>query len=209
MSAIARIHMLKSRAGLDDAAYRDLLQAATGQRSSKGLSPDQELRVIAQLEGLSKGAPARSGSAQRATGDYAPKLQALWMALHDLGMVENRTDKAMMAFVERQTGLSHTRFLTDPVDSRKAIEALKKMAQRAGAEWKPERVAKDMGLTQLQADRWAILIAQAKILRDRGADATVQRIAFADINKPLSPEQLLERQILLGRHIRELIGGEA
>lgn len=209
MSAIARIHMLKSRAGLDDAAYRDLLHAATGQRSSKGLNRDQELRVIAQLEGLSKGAPSRPSTAQRATGDYAPKLQALWMALHDLGVVENRSDKAMMAFVERQTGLSHTRFLMDPADSRKAIEALKAMARRAGADWKPERVAKSMGLTQLQADRWAILIAQAKILRERGADATVQRIAFSEIDKPLPPEQLLERQILLGRHIRELAARNA
>lgn len=209
MSATARIHMLKSRAGLDDAAYRDLLEAATGQRSSKGLDRAQELRVIEQLEGLSKGAPARPGSAQRATGPFAGKLQALWMALHDLGKVDDRSDKAMMTFVERQTGLSHARFLIDPADARKAIEALKAMARRAGAEWVSERVARDMGLTQLQADRWAILNAQARILRDLGADAASQKIAFADNNKPLAPEQLLERQIQLGRHIRELIEGKA
>lgn len=209
MSATARIHMLKSRAGLDDVAYRDLLEAATGQRSSKGLSRVQELRVIEQLEGLSKGAPPQPGSAQRATGPFAGKLQALWMALHDLGKVEDRTDKAMMAFVERQTGLSHARFLVDPADARKAIDALKKMAQRTGAEWVSERVARDMGLTQLQADRWAILNAQAKTLRDLNAPSEIQKIAFADLNKPLPPERLLDRQIELGRHIRELAGRKA
>lgn len=209
MSATAKIHVLKAKAGLDDNAYRDLLESVTGQRSAKGLEPGQELSVISTLERLVKGAPAQPGNAQRASGPYARKLQALWMALHDLGAINDRSDKSMMAFVERQTGLSHTRFLSDPVDARKAIEALKSMARRRGVEWLTPKSVERQGLSQIQADRWAVIIAQARILREANAHMDVLTIAFSDINKPLPVEQLLERQTLLGRHVRKLVGGEA
>jgi len=202
MTATARIHVLKSRAGLDDEAYRDLLEATTGQRSAKGLSEVQAGRVIARLEALSKGAPPRQGSAQRATGPWAPKLQALWMALHDLGAIRDRHDSAMIAFVERQTKISHPRFLVDPADARKAVEALKAMAKRAGVDWISDREAEKRGLSPVQADRWAVIQAQARILRDRNVDLAIITTALHQLGKPLPPEQLLERQTVLGREIR-------
>lgn len=126
MNPSAKIHVLKSHANLDDDSYRDLLQRETGKRSSKGLSEPLRLKVIAALEKL---APEKGET--RATGRFARKLQALWIAGFNLGVIHDRTDKAMMTFLKRQTGLDHMRFLRDPVDADKAIDALKIWIRRS------------------------------------------------------------------------------
>lgn len=62
------------------------------------------------------------------------KIKALWWTLYWLGEVQEPSDHAISAFVERQTGISALRFL----DHRKAtsvIEALKSWAARAGVLW--------------------------------------------------------------------------
>lgn len=125
MNPSAKIHVLKGQANLDDDSYRDLLERETGQRSSKGLSGQQRLTVITALEKL-----APPPETQRATGIYAKKLQALWIAGYNLGVIHNRTDAAMMTFLKRQTGLDHMRFLQDAKDANKAIDALKLWIRR-------------------------------------------------------------------------------
>lgn len=53
-----------------------------------------------------------------------------------LGVVRDRTDAALLAFLERQTGLEHTRFLVDAASARRMIESLKGwLAREAGVEW--------------------------------------------------------------------------
>jgi uncharacterized protein DUF1018 len=50
--------------------------------------------------------------------------------------VRDRSDRAMLAFLQRQTGVSHTRFLQDPRAALGAIEGLKSWLSRAGnVEW--------------------------------------------------------------------------
>lgn len=126
MNPSAKIHVLKSQANLDDDSYRDLLERETGQRSSKGLSGQQRLTVITALEKL---APPKQ--MQHATGPFAKKLQALWIAGYNLGVIHNRTDAAMMTFLKRQTGLDHMRFLQDAKDADRAIDALKIWIRRS------------------------------------------------------------------------------
>lgn len=120
MTALAKIHVLKNQAKLDDETYRDLVERETGKRSSKDLSDAERLKVIRALEPL---APKQDN--RRATGKYAKKLQALWIAGYNLGVIDNKSDQAMTAFLKRQTGLDHHRFLQDAGDANKAIEALK------------------------------------------------------------------------------------
>ena len=84
-------------------------------------------KVIETLKTLA----GQNGKVRRASltaeGPYAPKLQALWISAFHLGVVRNKDDKAMIAFVQRQAKVSHTRFLTDAGDARKAIEALQEL----------------------------------------------------------------------------------
>lgn len=127
MTALAKIHVLKKQAGLDDESYRDLLERETGLRSSADMTDDQHLKVIGALDRLVPG----TETPNRATGKFAKKLQALWIAGYNLGVIRNRSDKAMIAFLRRQTGLDHTRFLRDPKDADKAIDALKLWMRRA------------------------------------------------------------------------------
>ncbi len=127
MSALAKIHVLKKQAGLDDDSYRDLIERETGVRSAKGLSGTQYLKIISALDRLIP----KSANPDRATGRFARKLQALWIAGYNLGVIANRSDKSMIAFLRRQTGLDHHRFLQQAEDAEKAIDALKIWIRRS------------------------------------------------------------------------------
>jgi hypothetical protein len=130
------IHALKRQiAGLEEDDYRALLKRRFGLSSSRLLSERQAAELIDDLKRLAGSGCARKAS-ETVTGDYAPVLRALWMAAHNLGLARSRDDKALIAFVARQTGLSHTRFLRDPRAAAAAIEGLKKWMERAaGVEW--------------------------------------------------------------------------
>lgn len=135
---IRAIKTLQGRIALDDETYRGLLARETGKTSSTKLSKAEAIRVIDRLQRLA-GGPSRS-PAGTATGKFAPVLKALWLDGYHLGVVHNRDDKALIAFVQRQTGVSHTRFLTDGADAAPAIEALKAWLTRAaGVKWPASR----------------------------------------------------------------------
>jgi hypothetical protein len=131
------IHAMRRALDLTDDDYRGLLKARFRVVSSSDLDERQAGALIEELKGL--GAPAASGkrpAAKTASGKYAPVLQALWIAAWNLGLARSRDDAAMLAFVERQTGLSHTRFLADPADAARAIEGLKAwIARDGGVTW--------------------------------------------------------------------------
>ena len=130
------IHALRKAAGMEEADYRGLLAARFRVASSTALSDVQARRLIDELKGIS-GQPANApASRDKASGPYAPVLQALWLAAFNLGITRSKHDAAMMKFVARQTGVSHTRFLHDAALASKAIEGLKKWMEReAGVNW--------------------------------------------------------------------------
>lgn len=140
MGALAAIHVGRKALGLDEETYRDLLERVTGKRSAGGMTPPEhravidEMRRLGFVEGASGG--ASKGAARRLEGPFAKKLQALWIGGWNLGLVRDRRDAALLAFVERQTGISHTRFLTAAPDARAAIEGLKGwLARDGGVAW--------------------------------------------------------------------------
>lgn len=229
MNALARIHVLKKQAGLADEDYRDLLEGATGKSSAKEMTADERQHVIDKLVllvGGKSGQDVRGPSkAQRASGPYAKKLQALWMALHDLGVVRDRHDSAMLAFVERQTKLSHIRFLRDPKDAAKAIEALKDMAARRGVKWLTEAQMREKGLKKAIADRHSVLWAQHAILEGALAGGSpvatsgewqtlINELSAVERTLDSAPlkvlaEQLLNIQIRMGVFVRAAVAKAA
>jgi hypothetical protein len=163
MSATAKqigtIHALAAQAGLDEDTRRDLMERETGQRSAKEMTEAQAASVI---QALARQAPARRPS-ERMDGPYAPILRALWLAAYNLGVARSRDDRALIAFVTRQTGLEHPRFLVDAGAAKKAIEGLKAwLAREAGYE---VPTARDGGL----AARRALVRAQWRALQKLGA----------------------------------------
>lgn len=135
MNATAAIHVAKKQLRLDDDTYRDLLDRVTGKRSTADMSDQEREKVLAEFrrQGFKS---AGTGTRRRLEGKFAGKLQALWIAGWNLGVVKNRDDAALIAFVKRQTNIDHVRFLRDADDAMKAIEALKGwLARKAGVDW--------------------------------------------------------------------------
>ena len=160
---VIRIHTLRRQIpGFGDAEYRAHLQEVYGVASCKQLNFVQAAGLIDTLAAMAPKMGAakefRRGSATRVDGQYGRALQALWIAAYNLGVVDKRDDRALLAFVERQTGLSHTRFLKDPADATKAIEGLKAwIAREAGVAWPKNRSP--------LARKLAIVAAQETIMR--------------------------------------------
>ena len=148
MTALSALHATKNKAPIDEDAFRDICERVTGKRSTKVMSDKQRWMVVDELKRLypaiKQVSKPRPDSRKKLTGAYAKKLQALWIGAWNLGIVNNRDDAALLAFVKRQTGIDHTRFLRYPVDANKAIEALKAwMAREAGVDWSVSQLRHD------------------------------------------------------------------
>lgn len=135
---IGAIHSIAKQLGMTEGERRDLISGvASGKTSCRQLSQGEAIRVIDRLKTIQGGAtgPTAHGAADL-TGPYAAKLRALWLSGWHLGIVRDRSDKALLAFVARQTGIEHTRFLRAAGDAARAIEGVKAwLAREAGVEW--------------------------------------------------------------------------
>lgn len=155
-SSIAAINIAKSQLGLDEDTYRAKLKNITGKSSLRAMTELERQKVLTVLRGQGFKPAAKRGL----TGKYAGKLQALWIAGYNLGLIRDRRDSALEAFVKRQTGLERARFLHVHDDAKLVIEALKAWLARDG------KVAWDKApLSWLEPDGAKIAWAQWKILR--------------------------------------------
>lgn len=133
------IYGARKALGLDDDTARDFYERAVGKRHLTDMSADEQNRVLVALN-----REQQRGHGSRLDGPYAAKLQALWIAAFNLGVVDNRRDEALLAFVKRQTGLDHTRFLREAEAAQGAVEALKAwLARAAGVVWKAAHSPQD------------------------------------------------------------------
>lgn len=150
---LAAIHMSQKTLGLstDDASALKL--AVVGVASSADMTDAQRRRYLAHLSNLQRRqkaqhqpqasvGPAKVAHAEprraleRGQADLHDERWAvargLWIALHRAGHVHVDTDKALLAYVVRQTKLEHWRFLnTHQMNT--VVESLKKWARRVGA----------------------------------------------------------------------------
>ncbi|MBN2752595.1 MAG: regulatory protein GemA [Rhodospirillaceae bacterium] len=123
----AALHFAATKAGLDDAAYRDMLAARTGQTSAKDLT---ECEIWAVLDHLNGGTHF-----PRATRPLARKVHALWRAGAEAGWVRTGTREALRAFCGRVLYPGQHVVTADPdllpdSDLTKVVEALKAMDRR-------------------------------------------------------------------------------
>lgn len=170
---IAAIHTLAKTLGLDEDLRRAVIAAeAGGKRSCSELNFLEAGRVVERLKqeqsktarcafkGRSNASQARG--ARVVDGAYGPKLKALWLSAYNLGVVRERTDAALLAFCERQTGIAHPRWWRESAVAAKAIEALKAwMTREAGVVWPPRGA--DIADVKL-----AVIAAQCRRIEARG-----------------------------------------
>ncbi len=209
-SSIAAIHVAKKQLGLDDDTYRAKLARITGKHSVKDMTETERQQVLTVLrnEGFTPSPVARRPDGrQKLTGKFAKKLQALWIAAWNLGIVRDRDDKAMLAFVKRQTGIDHTRFLVYADDAAKAIDGLKGWLRREagvgfgntnGYEWLAKDVAK------IAWAQWRILQPAACLIVRKGFDEEVAKLlqVKAPILDHLKPSEWQIVMNALGERIR-------
>jgi hypothetical protein len=127
MSAVKAIYAGARAVGIvEEDDRRDFFERVTGKRKLRDMTPADKETVVTELRRLGFKPSARG----KLTGPFAQKLQALWISAWNLGLVRSRKDEALLAFVKRQTGISHTRFLQDAKEAARAIEALKGWIER-------------------------------------------------------------------------------
>ncbi|SFJ32922.1 regulatory protein GemA [Albimonas pacifica] len=134
MSAVKSIYAGVRALGIaEEDDRRALYERVTGKRRLREMTPSEKSAVVDELRRMGF-RPA--GGRRRLDGSYAPKLQALWIAAWNLGLVRSRDDAALLAFVKRQAGVDHTRFLHDAAAAASAIEGLKGwIARDGGVDW--------------------------------------------------------------------------
>ena len=131
---LAKLHIAAKQLGLDEETYRDALAAATGKRSAGEMDEGELRRALEHFE--AHGFAARAREKDAADLVYLPKVRALWISGWHLGVVRDRSDAAMTAFIRRQTGIDAARWVTSAGEARKVIEGLKTwLAREAGVEW--------------------------------------------------------------------------
>lgn len=138
--ALAKIHIAKKDLGLDDETYRAMLARLTGKTSSRDCSDAQLGLVLDEMKAKgwkpafkvvarNPGAPTRRGAL--ASSPMARKARAMWISLHQLGVVRDPSEAALESFGRRQLGVEKLQW-ADQSHGNRLIEALKAMAQRAG-----------------------------------------------------------------------------
>ena len=179
-SAIAAIHAGCKQLGIDEDGRRAISARVTGKTSLKLMSAQEQEAVVAELRRIGFQPAAGKAKAKGLSGPYAKKLQALWIAGWNLGLVRDRRDAALLVFVKNQTGIDHIRFLHVPADGRSAIEALKGWLKREagvtfgnanGQDWLARDGAK------IAWAQWRILHPTAGLIRREGFDQEAFRLS--------------------------------
>jgi phage gp16-like protein len=127
---LASIHIAKSKLGLDDDAYRDLIYDLFKQRSSGSLTDAQLSQFVTHLNSLQKRAGLNTAGTRHEA--MIKKCEALWVELRKAGVVHNGSIEALQAFVQSTTGATALR-MANGQQLYKAVEALKSWLARAQA----------------------------------------------------------------------------
>ena len=131
---IKLIHVAKTKLGLEDDVYRDILESTTGKTSSKLLTPAQLEAVLDRLKQLGFEVESNKTGVKNLASDAQSKLiRHLWLQLYHAGQVKNGSEKALAKFIENRVKVSALQFLsTESADM--VINHLRQWCKRCGIE---------------------------------------------------------------------------
>lgn len=137
-AAVVKVQIARRDLGLDEDTYRTMLSRITGRASASDCTDAQLGVVLDELKAkgwkpkvVQGGRTAPRGRPGRADQPVARKARAMWISLHQLGAVRDPSEAALEAFARRQLGVDRLRWAVAS-EANALIEALKKMAERAG-----------------------------------------------------------------------------
>ena len=135
LNLIKLIHVAKTKLGLDDDVYRDILESTTGKTSSKLLTPAQLEAVLDRLKqlGFEVESKDKTGVKNLASDAQSKLIRHLWLQLYHTGQVKNGSEKALAKFIENRVNVSALQFLsTESADM--VINHLRQWCKRCGIE---------------------------------------------------------------------------
>lgn len=124
---IKAIHMGKRRLGMDNETYREMLRNLTGLDSCSQMTARELKYVLLHMRqaGFSP-APRETLSPQM------QKCRALWLLLHEAGVVRDKSLRALKGYIRRMR-IDPARATVN--DMARAIESLKSWCARANVEY--------------------------------------------------------------------------
>lgn len=141
-AAVVKVQIARRDLALDDDTYRAMLSRLTGETSASACTDAQLGVVLDELKAkgwkpkvIAGGRKAPRIKPAQADQAVAKKARALWISLHQLGVVEDPSEAALEAFARRQLGVDRLRWAV-PSEAFRLIEALKAWADRSG--WKQD-----------------------------------------------------------------------
>ncbi|MDH5524468.1 MAG: regulatory protein GemA [Desulfobulbaceae bacterium] len=129
----AKIHIAAKELGFDDEQYRNLLWDRFKVRSAKDLKPRQVGALLSHFRALGwrvKPGKAAKTKRQAATDPMSRKIRALWITMHQDGIVRDPSERALGAYIKRLTGVEALQWCDDN-EKCLVIESLKKWQKRA------------------------------------------------------------------------------
>lgn len=179
------------RLGIDDEARKDIQQEIVGVASMSAMDDAGLSQLLDHLnrnwQGTNPGRP------------HLAKIKALWWSLYWLGGIEEPGERALSAFVKRQTGVSALRFL-DSRQSFSVIEALKQWLEREGVAWKTDTEISELecswpGRGRAEWDRWSVISRLRRQLYDAGLVANWELLVARALGLPEQSMNWTNRQL--------------
>jgi len=150
---IGAVHAESKKRGLVDSDYRKLVMEASAGRTRS--SADLSVQELGLLLDRITGRQTRPIERRRRLADsaHARKIRALWLALWNLGVIDDPSDEALAVFALRQTGVGALQWIR-PDQAYAVIEALKAICRRADFDPPGDGIEA----------RWALLAAQQRAM---------------------------------------------
>ena len=129
------IKVAQRKLGLDDDTYRSFLFSVTGKRSTTEMSPQERWRVVeslkakgVRLDPVQRTAKGKKDAKQDDDGQ-SRLARHLWLLLKHYGVLQDSSEWALLAYVERITKRKRLEWCTHKQIT-KVIETLKKWVER-------------------------------------------------------------------------------
>ncbi|RQY11139.1 gp16 family protein [Burkholderia stagnalis] len=126
---IRLIHVAKRELAMADDSYRAVLRRVGRKESAADLTIPELEKVVEHLKHCGFKVRSKKGARGQAEDEQSKMIRGLWLELADRGVVQNRSEEALAAFVKRMTGVDALDWLSSPQASR-VIEHLKKWRDR-------------------------------------------------------------------------------
>ncbi len=139
---IAKIHIIKNQAQLDDDIYRDILVRVTGRKSTKSMGINQLLSVVEEFVILGYASKSKVSKVIYTNNRFKyvktecslmRKIFRLWCELGDTGVIRDNSNEVLDSFLLKKfnTSIKELNIGNDTELKRKVVEGIKNWLNRS------------------------------------------------------------------------------